>query len=262
MHLEWSIPLGENDLKGGKLALYEARFYHIMHRYMDAFPVPPVPGAAALLNALLIDKNAVTVMTSLPRHLAVKALRKASLSPLFEGRVDPEHLITPLHLPPDLGEHPQITPITAIVHQATHPTPHPHAIVRDGATLLRCCGVMRKPAILTTLISGNRRTVLSSKRLGLTTVALQGYTSAVHELRMADKVLPPGVSLTPLVTNGCKDIYSLTLRALKQSQGPAIQTAEAAAPIKTITQSVATASGLEDRRPRDTFADEFGSDTM
>ena len=33
-----------------------------------------------------------------------------------------------------------------------------------------------------------RRTLLSAKRLGLGTIAVQGYSQALHELRMADKV--------------------------------------------------------------------------
>lgn len=62
-------------------------------------------------------------------------------------------------------------------------------------------------------------------------------------------------------TGGCKELYKLTLRAVKAAQGPELQTATAAVPIKTITKSVAAASDMMDRRPRDTFADEFGSDT-
>ena len=153
--------------------MYETRFYHIMHRYMQVCPTPALPGAAQWLDALLQDGNQVTVLTSLPRSLAVKALKQSKLSPIFEGyRVSPELLVCPLHLPPDTGD-PTVPPTTAIssstsssnsfynndrdsgMSDATSASSS-FATLRDGATLLKCCGLMRKPAVLTTILSGNR----------------------------------------------------------------------------------------------------------
>lgn len=268
--LQWGV-----DVTGPAFARCEERFYTILHKFMDALPVTAVPGAAALLDAVVQDGNAVTVITSLPRGLAIKALQKAQLSRVLEGRVSPDHLVCPLHLPPTLGAGPPLPPTSP-----SSPSPAPSSsygggpttasggvFARDGALLLKCCGLMRKPAVLTTVVSGNKRTVLSAKRLGLNAVALPGLTKAVHELRASDKVLNVPNSLVPLLgprdrdRGECKELYTLTLRAIKASQGPELQTAAAAVPIKTITKSVAAASDMMDRRPKDTFADEFGSDT-
>ena len=183
--------------------MYETRFYHIMHRYMQVCPTPALPGAAKWLDNVLQDGNQVTVLTSLPRSLAVKALKQSKLSSIFEGhRVNPDLLVSPLHLPPDTGD-PTTTSTSTSANPSTSASFYndnnsdggsttasasSFAILRDGATLLKCCGLMRKPAVLTTMLSGNRRTLLSAKRLGLTTIAVQGYSQALHELRMADKV--------------------------------------------------------------------------
>lgn len=56
------------------------------------------PGAAALIDEAIRDGNKITVLTALPRPIAVQILKKAGLSPLFQGRIDPENLISPLHL--------------------------------------------------------------------------------------------------------------------------------------------------------------------
>ena len=189
--LHWTVPV-----TGPALALCEERFYATMHRFMDALPVTALPGAAAVLDAVVRDGNAVTVVTSLPQALAVKALKKAQLSPLFEGRVDPDHLVCPLHLRPNLGEGP---PSSSPSSSSLGPTTASGgAFARDGALLLKCCGLMRKPAVLTTVVSGNKRTVLSAKRLGLSAVAIPGLTRAVHELRAADKVHNEAALASPL----------------------------------------------------------------
>jgi hypothetical protein len=140
---------------------YETRFYHIMHRYMQVCPTPALPGAAQWLDAILQDGNQVTVLTSLPRSLAVKALKQSKLSPIFEGyRVNPELLVSPLHLPPDTGDgDPSAPPTTATTTSSNSNSNNDgssFATLRDGATLLKCCGLMRKPAVLTTVLSGNR----------------------------------------------------------------------------------------------------------
>ena len=154
---------------GRGASVYETRFYHIMHRYMQVCPTPALPGAAKWLDAVLHDGNQVIVLTSLPRSLAVKALKQSKLSPIFEGyRVSPELLVSPLHIPPDTGD-PSV-PSTATgtsssfynhdrdggVSSTATSASSSFATLRDGATLLKCCGLMRKPAVLTTILSGNR----------------------------------------------------------------------------------------------------------
>jgi len=148
--------------------MYETRFYHIMHRYMQVCPTPALPGAALWLDSILQDGNQVTVLTSLPRNLAVKALKQSKLSSIFEGyRVSPELLVSPLHLPPETGD-PSVPSSTSTSSSSFYnndrdrdsgtPTSasSSFATLRDGATLLKCCGLMRKPAVLTTILSGNR----------------------------------------------------------------------------------------------------------
>lgn len=148
------------------------------------------PGATNLLNGLIADENEITVISSFPRNIAVAALRKAQISPLLEGRVSPDNLVNPLGMPPNLGE--RVTPEQIAIannDRAQHIT-RAHIFERDGTILLKSCGLMRKPVMLTTLISGNRRSILSAKRLGLSVLGIQGYSEALHELRMADKLVP------------------------------------------------------------------------
>lgn len=78
----------------------------------------------------------------------------------------------------------------------------------------------------------------------------------MYQLRSADRLVD---SLKQL---RAKDLYALAERSLKQEEGPQQQTSSDAALDKIKTKSVAAPASFEDDRPKDTFADELGSDTM
>ena len=129
------------------------------------------PGAAGLIDDAIRDGNKVTVLTALPRGIAIKALKKANLSPLFQGRIDPENLVSPLHLA-DFKTVSTATAAAAVQSQNAQIKANVEAyrvkaasgleernssksvsslgdresLRFDGATVIKCCGLMRKPA--------------------------------------------------------------------------------------------------------------------
>ena len=99
----------------------------------------------------------ITVITSLPRRLAVKLLRQTQLSQVFENRVSPENLISTAD------------------KQAFHV-----GLGNLNQPIVRCCALMKSPPLLGVYIDGNGRNLLTAKRLGLTCVGIQGLTLCVH----------------------------------------------------------------------------------
>jgi hypothetical protein len=111
------------------------------------------------------------VLTALPRGIAIKALKKANLSPLFQGRIDPENLVSPLHLA-DFKSISTATAAAAMQGQNAQIKANVEAyrikaasgleernssksvsslgdresLRFDGAAVIKCCGLMRKPA--------------------------------------------------------------------------------------------------------------------
>lgn len=128
---------------------------------------------ANLIDDTIRDGNKITVLTALPRGIAIKALKKANLSPLFQGRIDPENLVSPLHLTdfktistaaaagsvqgqnaqmksnnealktqratgvPGLEERNSSKSVSSLGDR--------EGLRFDGAAVIKCCGLMRKP---------------------------------------------------------------------------------------------------------------------
>jgi hypothetical protein len=65
------------------------------------------------LDQTIAEGNKVTILTALPRSLAVKALKKAGLSPILEGRIDPDNLVFPLNLPEFINPPPVVAAAAA-----------------------------------------------------------------------------------------------------------------------------------------------------
>lgn len=148
---------------------------------------PSSPGVAALIDEAIRDGNKITVLTALPRPIAILILKKSGLSPLFQGRIDPENLISPLHL----ADFKTISMASAADAQAArranadannriqaqvirggsgYPSPAGERNMSlsvsslgdregqrfDGAAVIKCCGLMRKPG---GKISGGRNKI-------------------------------------------------------------------------------------------------------
>lgn len=138
------------DLKN--LDQYEERYFGIMEKLIDKLPLQAAQGATASVNSILQERNSISVVTSLPRSLAILVMRKTRLGQLFEGRVPPDNLVCR----PDLG-----TPVTVEGY--------------SGQQLIQCCGYMRSPTVLTVYVDGNSRSMLRAKRDGLGVIGLQGW---------------------------------------------------------------------------------------
>lgn len=112
------------------------------------------------------------MLTALPRGIAIKALKKANLSPLFQGRIDPENLVSPLHLADFKSISTAAAAAAAMQGQNAQIKANVEAyrikaasgleernssksvsslgdresLRFDGAAVIKCCGLMRKPA--------------------------------------------------------------------------------------------------------------------
>ena len=128
---------------------------------------------ANLIDDTIRDGNKITVLTALPRGIAIKALKKANLSPLFQGRIDPENLVSPLHLT-DFKTISTAAAASSVQGQSAQMKSNNDALRTqratgvpgleernssksvsslgdreglrfDGAAVIKCCGLMRKP---------------------------------------------------------------------------------------------------------------------
>ena len=139
------------------------------------------PGIGKLIDDTIRDGNKITVLTALPRSLAIKALKKSNLSPLFQGRIDPENLVSPLHL----ADFKTISTVAAAANvvtqneairanvEAQRTRARAEGVMGedrnssksvsslgdresmrfDGAAVVKCCGLMRKPGSKQTMQS-------------------------------------------------------------------------------------------------------------
>ena len=98
-----------------------------------------------------IEFNQITVISSLPRRLAVKALRQTQLSQVFESRVSPENLVS------------------VVDERASHV-----GLKNPNQPIIRCCALMKSPPLVSVYIDANSRNLLTAKRIGLTCVGIQG----------------------------------------------------------------------------------------
>ena len=90
---DYSIALGLN-IPPEYMIKYEMRFYAIFEKVLERIPhLPPTTGCRELLSTIINDNNDITVVTSLPRSLALKVLAKSGLSNTFETRVNPDRLL-------------------------------------------------------------------------------------------------------------------------------------------------------------------------
>lgn len=175
----------------------------------------------------------LTINTSLSRKVAVKALSKAGLSSVLEGRID----------------------IACLVH----PDKGQFLDRMEGQQLLRCCAEMSHAPMTCVLVDSNSRRLLQAKRVGMCTVAIKEGAAYPVMLRHSDKLLDRVQACKPA------DLYTILRRNVELSCGMKQQPEAAAALIPTQTTRLkAVAPAMEDNRRRsaDTFGDEFKSDIL
>eukprot|EP01036_Dinobryon_divergens_P028189 gene28189-37092_t len=226
--LGWT--LDSNDMER-----YEKRYYEILTLMIDKVPSAVTEGSANLIESIINDQNKITVVTTFPREIATKLLRITKLARVFEERnINPECLI-----------HPEQQSSWMIPGQ-TH----------FGKLLVRSLSVMEKPSILTILIDSNRRNILVAKRLGISCIAMKGNAANVQYLRAADHILDSFNKLP------VKEIYKIVKKSMKQAEGPDQETAPSLVMEKVTLKPVSSAYSDDEKRPKDTFAEEMGSDQM
>lgn len=188
---DYSIALGLN-IPPEYMIKYEMRFYAIFEKVLERIPhLQPTSGCRELLSTIINDNNDITVVTSLPRSLALKVLAKSGLSNTFETRVNPDRLlchniddIIQLIQSPLTSDYPSTATIeVARASTDTTTTAAATAAANDiqnemsayssnyGDKYLkqrihRSCAIMKKPTVLTVCIDGNRRQIVAAKRTG------------------------------------------------------------------------------------------------
>jgi len=186
---DYSIALGLN-IPPEYMIKYEMRFYAIFEKVLERIPhLQPTSGCRELLSTIINDNNDITVVTSLPRSLALKVLAKSGLSSTFETRVNPDRLlchniddIIQLIQSPLTSDSPSTATIE-VARASTDTTITATAAANDiqnemsayssnyGDKYLkqrihRSCAIMKKPTVLTVCIDGNRRQIVAAKRTG------------------------------------------------------------------------------------------------
>lgn len=176
---DYSLALGLT-IPSEYMIKYELRFYAIFEKILDRLPqLQPTSGCRELLT---------TVVTSLPRALALKVLVKAGLSSTFETRVNPDRLLC--H---NIDE---IVDLLQLASSASSSSPSPVSSttiasstsiseITDAGILNelsmyssnfgdkyikqrinRGLAIMKKHPALTACIDGNRRQIVAAKRAG------------------------------------------------------------------------------------------------
>jgi len=221
---DYSIALGLN-IPAEYLIKYELRFYAIFEKVLDRIPhLQATSGCRELLSTIINDNNDITVVTSLPRSLALKVLAKSGLSNTFETRVNPDRLLC--HNIDDIIQlvQPSLSSLPEDSSFSSSSSSSPSSTLTTDTTdiqnelsayssnygdkylkqrIHRSCAIMKKPTVLTVCIDGNRRHIVAAKRTGLSCIALQGFSSNAQLLRAADIVTPS------LDTLAIKDIYKV-----------------------------------------------------
>lgn len=226
--------IGENEIP-----IYEERFYVIMKRVIQTMQVERVPGCDDFVKELIDDDNEIAVVTALPRDIAIMLLGKSRLSPLFEGKINPDNLVHHTI---------QNASITGEFNYGIGQT-------TQSSQLVECCYRMKKPSTLCLLIHSGRRNIITGKRLGMSCVALKGYAANIQYLRPADTIVD-GFEKFSL-----REAYRIVRKAVSQADGPDQQAASV--PVLIKSNRLLTAAPMMDRRPaKDTFAQEKGSDML
>jgi len=268
-------------------------FYSLIDKFLDKLPVEPQPGVVEMIDELIRGNNPIVVVSSLPRELAIKALRKSRLSTLFEGRVSPDNLITLSERIPtirlgaaskSLSLSREETEINSISPHREEPKNEYNMAAYDkemfvGANfqkwqLTKACSLLRMPSVLTVYIDGNRHNLQQAKRMGLSTIALRGFSRDPAALRAGDKVVDSFREI-----KFPADIYKMVRLAVSTQDGPAMQQQTVAEPVQALggmkgggglrTLSVGTPMKDGDRNAerggggkKSGFADDVGSDSM
>jgi hypothetical protein len=195
---DYSIALGLN-IPPEYMIKYEMRFYAIFEKVLERIPhLQPTSGCRELLSTIINENNDITVVTSLPRSLALKVLAKSGLSNTFETRVNPDRLLC--HNIDDIIQLIQSPPTadssTATIEAAAASASSSSSLIMtDPSTsstatdandiqnemsayssnygdkylkqrIHRSCAIMKKPTVLTVCIDGNRRQIVAAKRTG------------------------------------------------------------------------------------------------
>lgn len=159
--LGWDVDDTNNDYE---LQMLWNRFIEVFQFTLSKAPsIEAYPGAMELLDDIITEENELIVITSLPKHVAIKAIERAGLVNVFKGRVNPDHLIS-------LFDRPFKTDDNEVQEGSVMP------MLPLKQHIMRSCCMMEKNVFNSLYISANSRNILTAKRLGLNAVAVRGIS--------------------------------------------------------------------------------------
>lgn len=198
---------------------FEYHFFTAVDNIINTTEVLAQESAVALLDKVISDGNEVSIITHLPRDLAIKLLTKTGLKMYLEGRVESDRLITA----PDmqtLRKNLDSGAYRTVVSEYDDYDVFFKPISGDryrGMQLLTACSLMQKAPVMALSIERNRQNVLSARRAGLNCIALRGYSSSSAYLRSANRIMDDCSQVK------VDDIHAIVRKTLEGAMGPAMQ---------------------------------------
>ena len=111
----------------------------------------------------------------------------------------------------------------------------------------------RNPALIV-VVDSNAKTLLHAKQLGMACVGIPSDASKYHALNVADKVIPSLLDLS------VHSLLSVIVGSFQRNEIPVVETASTPNIPSQEVRSVSSSSMDRDRKPSDTFADEYDND--
>jgi phosphoglycolate phosphatase-like HAD superfamily hydrolase len=215
------------DMDNIEMKQLEVQFYQCIENILGKAEVTLFPGAVDLLDSAIEEKNAVSIVTSLPRNIAQRALGKSRISLLLEGRIDSRNIVSAPSVQ-DMKQELQTiqdnlydleNSINRFSHQkdlinAFHPTFGDRYYQNH---LLKSCGRLYQSPMTVVYMDNNHKILPCAKKSGMSTIALKNKKDSLFSYRGSDKIL------ADLTVISLKDVYQLVRNAVKQAQGPAQQ---------------------------------------
>ena len=181
--LGWDIP--SEDMRD-----LEEQFFLYVQVGLSKVSVQPQDGATELVHSLLEQGNDIAVVSSLPRHLALKVLGKSRVSTVFEHHgINPNRLVSydlePAPRSPNedvlgYGQYESFSDGENKDEDGTDEWRNSEDYDEDygdrfmDKRFLRIFGLFKKAPALIALIDGNRKHLLSARRHGMSSIAVAG----------------------------------------------------------------------------------------
>ena len=241
-----------------QLDLYEKKFFLLFEKIVeDNLPLimPMIPQFVSFAQELIADQITITIMTNLPRYIAMKLLIMSGLSRFLEGKLPIEHLITPTRdvFTIDFRKHPAIKSITTSSSPLSRHQNHQLRDLKDKSMFnylynpqygphyqskqyAYACAIMRKHTGLTLVFDRNYQHITLCKKLGMACIGLKGAEgsdkqvpgrSESNSALFSWKLRGSDLQINDYSEITIDKIYQLMKRYVKWINGPTLQRQEA-----------------------------------